>query len=78
MVDDIDLREALFRGIGETGVPTIESEWVPASKQAEIEPTFTKIAKPDNWNACSIRRPRRRTDPQAQVHPSPEKPARRR
>jgi hypothetical protein len=46
MVDDVDLREALLRGIGETGVPTIETEWVPASKQAEIGPTFTKIAKP--------------------------------
>ena len=46
MVDDVDLREALLRGIGATGVPTIETEWVPASKQAEIGPTFTKIAKP--------------------------------
>jgi len=45
-VDDIDLREALLRGISETGVPTIETQWVPASKQAEIGPTFTKIAKP--------------------------------
>ena len=46
VVEDEDLREALLRGIGETGVPTIESEWVPASKQSEIGPTFTKIAKP--------------------------------
>ena len=45
-VEDADLREALLRGISETGVPTIETEWVPASKQAEIGPTFTKIAKP--------------------------------
>jgi len=45
-VDDPDLREALLRGISETGVPTIETEWVPASKQSEIGPTFTKIAKP--------------------------------
>ena len=29
-----------------TGVPTIETAWVPASKQSEIGPTFTKIAKP--------------------------------
>ena len=43
-VEDADLREALLRGISETGVPTIESAWVPASKQAEIGPTFTKIA----------------------------------
>jgi hypothetical protein len=46
VVEDQDLREALLRGISETGVPTIESEWVPASKQSEIGPTFTKIAKP--------------------------------
>ncbi len=46
MVEDSDLREALLRGISETGVPTIENAWVPQSKQAEIGPTFTKIAKP--------------------------------
>jgi hypothetical protein len=45
-VEDADLREALLRGISETGVPTIETEWVPTSKQSEIGPTFTKIAKP--------------------------------
>jgi len=45
-VDDPDLREALLRGISETGVPTIETEWVPPSKQSEIGATFTKIAKP--------------------------------
>lgn len=46
IVEDRDLREALLRGISETGVPTIETDWVPASKQSEIGPTFTKIAKP--------------------------------
>jgi hypothetical protein len=46
VVEDSDLREALLRGISETGVPTIENKWVPASKQSEIGPTFTKIAKP--------------------------------
>jgi hypothetical protein len=46
VVEDNDLREALLRGISETGVPTIETEWVPASKQSEIGATFTKIAKP--------------------------------
>ena len=46
VVEDSDLREALLRGISETGVPTIEMEWVPVSKQSEIGPTFTKIAKP--------------------------------
>jgi hypothetical protein len=46
VVEDSDLRVALLRGISETGVPTIENEWVPAAKQAEIGPTFTRIAKP--------------------------------
>jgi hypothetical protein len=45
-VEDTDLREALLRGISETGVPTIENAWVPPSKQSEIGATFTKIAKP--------------------------------
>jgi hypothetical protein len=45
-VEDTDLREALLRGISETGVPTIETEWVPVSKQSEIGATFTKIARP--------------------------------
>lgn len=45
-VDDPDLREALLRGISETGVPNIETDWVPASKRSEISATFTKIAKP--------------------------------
>jgi hypothetical protein len=45
-VDDSDLREALLRGISETGVPTIEKDWVPASKQAQISATFSRIAKP--------------------------------
>jgi hypothetical protein len=46
VVEDSDLRIALLRGISETGVPTIENEWVPPAKQSEIGPTFTKIAKP--------------------------------
>ena len=45
-VEDTDLREALLRGISETGVPTIETDWVQPSKQSEIGATFTKIAKP--------------------------------
>jgi hypothetical protein len=45
-VEDTDLREALLRGISETGVPTIEIEWVPPAKQSQIGATFTKIAKP--------------------------------
>jgi hypothetical protein len=45
-VDDSDLREALLRGISETGVPTIENAWVPASKQAQISAAFSRIAKP--------------------------------
>lgn len=46
VVEDNDLRLALLRGIRETGVPTIENDWVPASKRSEIGPTFTRIAKP--------------------------------
>jgi hypothetical protein len=45
-VDDADLRSALLRGISETGVPTIETEWVPAAKRSEIAATFTKVARP--------------------------------
>ncbi|MBR0796708.1 hypothetical protein JQ615_15035 [Bradyrhizobium jicamae] len=45
-IEDSDLRQAVLRGISETGVPTIETAWVPESKKAEIGPTFTKIAKP--------------------------------
>jgi hypothetical protein len=45
-IEDNDLRDALLRGISETGVPTIETDWVPPSKQSEIGATFTKIAKP--------------------------------
>ena len=45
-VKDSDLREAVLRGISETGVPTIETDWVPPSKRSEIGATFTQIAKP--------------------------------
>jgi hypothetical protein len=45
-VEDVDLREAVLRGISETGVPTIESEWVPPAKQSQISATFSVIAKP--------------------------------
>lgn len=45
-VEDPDLREALLRGISERGVPTIEHDWVPPSKQALISTTFTQIARP--------------------------------
>ena len=45
-VEDRDLREALLRGISETGVPNIEVDWVPPAKRSEIGATFTKIAKP--------------------------------
>lgn len=45
-IEDSDLREALLRGISETGVPTIETGWVPPSKRSEIGATFTRIAKP--------------------------------
>ncbi len=45
-IEDRDLRRALLRGITETGVPAIENDWVPVSKQADISATFTAIAKP--------------------------------
>ena len=45
-VQDADLREALLRGISERGVPTIEREWIPASKQSMINATFSQIARP--------------------------------
>src|SRR5258707_13633810 len=49
-VEDGDLREALLRGISETGVPTIETDWVPPSKKSEIAAPFTKTAKPQ-WQS---------------------------
>ncbi len=45
-VQDSDLREALLRGMRERGVPTIEVEWIPPAKQAQISATFSQIAKP--------------------------------
>lgn len=45
-VQDSDLREALLRGMRERGVPTIEAEWIPPAKQAQISATFSQIAKP--------------------------------
>ncbi len=46
MVEDTDLREALLRGISESGVPNIDAGWVPVAKQSQISATFTVIAKP--------------------------------
>ena len=45
-VQDSDLREALLRGISERGVPTIERDWIPASKHPMINATFSQIARP--------------------------------
>ena len=45
-VDDADIREALLRGISETGVPAIENDWVPATKRPQINAAFTRIARP--------------------------------
>jgi hypothetical protein len=45
-VEDSDMREALLRGISERGVPTIENDWIPASKKSMISATFSRIAKP--------------------------------
>jgi len=46
VVEDNDLRMALLRGIGQTGVPIIEAAWVQPSKRSQIAATFTKVAKP--------------------------------
>ena len=45
-VEDTDLRDALLQGISENGVPTIESDRLPSSKQSQIAATFDRIAKP--------------------------------
>lgn len=45
-VADTDLRHALMRGVAETGVPTIESAWVPPAKLPQLNATFDGIAKP--------------------------------
>jgi hypothetical protein len=45
-VEDADMREALLRGISERGVPTIDKNWIPPSKQALVSATFTTIARP--------------------------------
>jgi hypothetical protein len=45
-VEDPDMREALLQGISETGVPNIERDRIPASKQSQIASTFDQIAKP--------------------------------
>jgi hypothetical protein len=45
-IDDTDIREALLRGISETGVPAIENDWVPETKRPQINAAFTQIARP--------------------------------
>ena len=45
-IADSDLREALLRGISETGVPTIEYAWIPEAKHAQVSATFNQIARP--------------------------------
>ena len=45
-IEDADLREALLRGISETGVPAIENDWVPETKRPQINAAFTQIARP--------------------------------
>jgi hypothetical protein len=44
-VEDEDLRAALLRGISERGVPSLEKDWIPASKQPMISAAFSQIAK---------------------------------
>ena len=45
-IADSDMREALMRGISETGVPTIENAWIPREKRPLISTTFNTIARP--------------------------------
>lgn len=45
-IADADLRDALLRGISETGVPAIEMNWVPQIKRPQIDAAFTQIARP--------------------------------
>ena len=45
-IADPDIREALLRGISETGVPAIEKDWVPETKRPQINAAFSQIARP--------------------------------
>lgn len=45
-IEDTDIREALLRGISETGVPAIQKDWVPEIKRTQINAAFTQIARP--------------------------------
>ena len=46
-VEDTDLREALLRGISETGVPTIETEWVPRVEAVRDRPDLHQDRQAD-------------------------------
>ena len=45
-ITDTDLREALLRGISETGVPAIANDWIPETKRPQVNAAFTQIARP--------------------------------
>jgi hypothetical protein len=51
-IGDSDLRQALLRGISETGVPNIESDWVPPSKRSETARLSPGLPS-RRCNACS-------------------------
>ena len=46
-VEDADLREALLRGISETGVPTIETAWVPRVEAVRDRPDLHQDRQAD-------------------------------
>ena len=46
-VEDSDLRQALLRGISETGVPTIETDWVPRCETVRDRRHLHKDRKAD-------------------------------
>ncbi|MGO4715563.1 hypothetical protein [Bradyrhizobium sp. 2TAF24] len=46
VIDDVDVRDALLYGISETGVPTIDKAWLPATKERQIDAAMTRMAKP--------------------------------
>jgi hypothetical protein len=45
-VTDSDLRAAALRGYRETGVFSIQNDWVPAGKRGQIQDTLAKLAVP--------------------------------
>ncbi len=45
-IADADLRAAALRGYRETGLFSIQNDWVPTSKRSQVQETLTKLAAP--------------------------------